>query len=74
MENKYIKESKVIKVSPGEIVMEVTINTELLVEDISKGLTSLVGEMVLQFTQFLELVVSFINALPTDVKKQIAEM
>lgn len=74
MLNKYIKESKVIKVCPGEVVMEVTIDTELLVEDISKGLTSLVGEMAIQFKAILELVVSFINALPSEVRKQISEM
>jgi len=71
--NKYVKESKVVKVGSGEIVLEVTINTELLVEDLAEGLTSIIVEMIKEFREFLEVVVTFIDALPKRLQDEISK-
>ena len=73
MKNKYIKESKVIKVRPGEMVLEVTINTELLVEDLAEGLTSIIVEIAKEIRDFLEVVVTFIDALPKRLQNDISK-
>lgn len=73
MRNKYVKESKVVKVGSGEIVLEVTINTELLVEDLAEGLTSIIVEMIKEFREFLEVVVTFIDALPKRLQDEISK-
>lgn len=73
MGNKYIKESKVVKVGSGEMVLEVTINTELLIEDLAEGLTSIIVEMAKGIREFLEVVVTFIDALPKNLQDDINE-
>lgn len=73
MKSKYIKESKVIEVRPGEMVLEVTINTERLVEDLAEELTSIIIELANGVREFLEVVVTFIDALPKRIQNDIGK-
>lgn len=73
MRNKYIKQSKVVKVGSGEMVLEVTINTELLVEDLVDGLTSIVAGMATEIREYLKVVVTFIDALPKRLQDEISK-